>query len=86
MAQVSKKTWPDLFEKVKAGQKNFDVRLNDFDIKEGDTLVLEEYDPKTKSYTGRKLKKKVKFILKTTDQKFWTKKDIAKYGLQVIGF
>ena len=37
------------------GSKKFDVRIADFDIHEGDSLILEEWDPDTKSYTGRKL-------------------------------
>ena len=62
--QIRKKCWPDLFEKVKAGKKNVDVRLADFDVKEGDTLVLEEFDPKTSLYTGRKLTKRVRNVNK----------------------
>ena len=75
-----------MFAKVASGQKNFDVRLDDFNLQEGDTLVLEEYDPQTQKYTGHKVEKKVKFILKTKDQKFWSEEDITKTGLQVIGF
>lgn len=52
----------------------------------GDILVLEEYDPKTGKYTGRKIEKKVKYILKTKDLKFWNKEEIDKFGYQVISF
>ena len=82
---IRKKTWPDLFEAVASGKKNFDMRLNDFVIHEGDTLVLEEWNPKTKEYTGRKLEKHVTFVwnFKTQDL-FWTKKEIDDKGLQII--
>lgn len=84
--KIAKKTWPDLFQKIIDGDKNFDLRLADFECKEGDILVLEEWDPKTKKYTGRVLEKKVTFVLKTKDIKFWPEKDVEKYGYQIISF
>jgi len=75
-----------MFKKILTGKKTFDARLADFKIKNGDILVLREYDPIKKEYTGRIIEKKVSFILKTKDQKFWSKEDIKKYGLQIIGF
>ena len=86
MARIEKKAWPELFEKVMNGQKNFDLRLADFDIAEGDTLVLREWDPEKKDYTGREVEKEAKIILKTKDQKFWPDQEVEKYGFQVIGF
>lgn len=84
--KIEKKAWPELFEKVLSGEKNFDVRLNRFRCKAGDILVLREWDPKTKVYTGRSIEKKVTFVLKTKDiEKFWSKEEIKKYGFQVIG-
>jgi hypothetical protein len=81
---IKKKTWPDMFEKILSGEKTFDARLADFKIKKGDTLVLEEWDPKTKNYTGRIIEKKVTFILNTKDQKFWSEKDLKKHGLLIL--
>lgn len=75
-----------MFEKILSGQKSFDVRIADFKVKEGDILVLEEYDPKIQKYTGRKIEKKVNFVLKTKGQKFWSQNDIDKYGFLVISF
>jgi ribosomal protein S17 len=82
--KIKKKTWPELFQKILDGEKKFELRLADFKCEPGDTLVLEEWDPKTQKYTGRKLEKKVTYVLKTKDIKFWPKKDIKKYGFQVI--
>ena len=54
---IKKKSWPEYFEKVLSGKKKVELRLADFEIKERDTLILEEYDPKIKQYTGRTIKK-----------------------------
>jgi len=86
MAVIRKKTWPKFFELVKKGKKNFDLRIADFKIREGDTLILEEYDPKKKKYTGRKIHKKVKYVLKVKLNDFGQEKEIIKRGLYVIQF
>ena len=82
--EVRKKTWPDLFQHMLDGKKTTDLRLADFEIKEGDVLVLEEYDPKTRSYTGRVLKKKVKNLNKVKLTDFHTVEDISRHGHWVI--
>ncbi|MGA2910420.1 MAG: DUF3850 domain-containing protein [Candidatus Microgenomates bacterium] len=84
--KIRKKTWNDAFEKILSGEKTFDARLANFDCKPGDILILEEYDPKLKKYTGRKIEKEVTFVLNTKEQKYWSQSDIAKTGLQIIGF
>ena len=84
MKIIKKKTWPEFFELVKSGKKNFELRVADFDIEEGDTLILEEWDPKTKQYTGRKLEKQVKYILKFNLDSFGQEKEIQEKGLYVI--
>lgn len=56
-----------MFSKVLSGEKKFDVRLADFDVKEGDTLVLEEWDNEKNEYTGRKIETAATYILKTKD-------------------
>ena len=86
MAKIRKKTWPEAFEKVLSGEKTFDARLANFDCKSGDLLVLEEYNPKLKRHTGRKIEKKITFVLNTKTQKYWPQADIKKFGLQIIGF
>jgi ASC-1-like (ASCH) protein len=86
MAIIKKKIWPAYFELVSTGKKKFELRLADFDIKEGDTLVLEEWDPETKEYTGRKIEKKVNYVLKFNLDDFKQKDEIEKKGLYVIQF
>ena len=83
--RIEKKTWPDYFKLVKSGKKNFDLRINDFRANEGDILVLKEYDPKKKEYTGRVIEKKITYVGKfKIDKMFWPKKDILEKGLLVI--
>ena len=86
MAIINKKIWPKYFELVKSGKKRFELRLADFNIKEGDILVLEEWDPRKKKYTGRKIKRKVKYVLRFHLDDFGQKEEIEKKGLYVIQF
>lgn len=85
MTKIHKKIWPQYFDDVSLGKKKYELRLGDFQVREGDTLVLEEWDPKTKKYTGRSLQKKVTSVAKfKIDKLFWTEKEIKKYGLQIF--
>jgi hypothetical protein len=84
MTQIRKKTNSPYFDKVAKGEKKFELRLADFEVKPNDTLILEEWDPDTKSYTGRKIEKKVTYVLKTKDCPFWTNEEVEEYGYQVI--
>jgi ASC-1-like (ASCH) protein len=84
MAIIKKKITPEYFELVDSGKKKFEWRLADFDIKEGDTFILEEWDPKTKQYTGRKVEKKVGYVLKFKLNDFGQQDQIREKGLVVI--
>lgn len=81
---IKKKCWPELFQKILDGKKNSDVRLADFEIKEGDILILEEYNPETKKYTGRTIRKKVKNLIKLKLTEFNSVDDINKFGHWLI--
>ena len=41
------KCWPEFFEAILNGTKNFDLRINDRGFQVGDRLLLHEYDPAT---------------------------------------
>ena len=86
MVVIEKKVWPEFFQKIADGKKTFELRLADFECNTGDTLLLKEWDPEAKEYTGKALEKKVTYVLKTKDAKFWPREDVEKYGLQVIAF
>lgn len=83
---IYKKVWKEYFELIKAGRKKVELRLADFNIDEGDTLVLQEWDQDTQQYTGREIKVKATYIIKTKDVPFWSKEEIDKYGFQIIQF
>ncbi len=82
---IRKKVWPEWFEAILAGKKKYELRLNDFEVNEGDILLLEEWDPKTQSYTGRTINKKVTYVGKfKIDKLFWSEEKIKEKGLQIL--
>ena len=81
-----KKVWPEYFDLILSGKKTFELRLADWECKEGDIIVLREWDPTTKKYTGRELEKEVTYVRKTKDFPFFSQEDIDKYGYQIISF
>ena len=84
--RIEKKVWPQYFAKILSGEKNLELRLADFDCNPDDILVLKEWDPETKEYTGQEIEKKVTYVIKTKDVRFWPEEDVDKYGFQVISF
>lgn len=83
MKVITKKSYPDLFEKVLAGEKTFDMRVADFDIQPSDILEQIEvnYDG---TPTGRKVRHVVGEVLRTKEIDFWKQEDIDQYGYQVM--
>jgi uncharacterized protein YqfB (UPF0267 family) len=58
------KTWPPHFGEVVAGRKTVEVRRDDrggFNV--GDLLWLREYDPRTRTYSGRFTVRRVTHVL-----------------------
>jgi hypothetical protein len=84
--RIEKKVWPEYFQDILDGKKKFELRLANFECKSGDTLILREWDPKIRAYTGRAIEKKVSYVLRTKDVKFWPEEDVEKYGFQIISF
>ena len=84
MSRIVKKMWPESYEAVLNGEKTYDLRLADWRVQPGDTILFREWDPKTKEYTGRKIEKRVGYVGKTKDWEVWPKEDIERYGYQVI--
>ena len=57
------KIWPEYFQAVQDGNKTFEIRDNrDHGFQKGDTILLEEYDPDSMRYTGRKIDKLVTYV------------------------
>ena len=81
---IKKKIRADYFEVVASGQKTFEVRVADWDCRQGDTLELIETDSKANQPTGRSLRRKVGYVAKTKDFSFFSDQEVAKHGYQVI--
>ena len=60
--EIKKKCWSALFQKILDGKKNVDVRLADFDVKEGDVLIFEEYD--NENILAERLRRKLRMLIK----------------------
>ena len=86
MAIIRKKIPPKYFNLIRSGKKKFELRLAEFKIKEGDILILREWDPKKKEYTGREIRKRARYILKFKLNDFGQQEEIQKKGLYVIQF
>lgn len=87
MAIIEKKIWIKYFDAVESGKKKYEVRLNDFDIAEGDTLILREWDKDKRVYTGRKIERVVTYVGKfglDDLYKFNSEQEIKELGIQVI--
>lgn len=85
MATIEKKIWPEFFDQVASGKKKFDLRLNEFAAQPGDTLLLKEWDPATKQYTGREMTKKITFVYDADiDRMFWPKEEVLQKGLKIL--
>lgn len=85
MSIIKKKIWPGYFDDMASGKKKYELRLNDFEVKEGNILLLEEWNPETKEYTGRSVEKKVTYVGKLKiDKLFWLESEIKENGIQII--
>ena len=86
MATIHKKIWPKWLKEVKSGKKKFEVRVADFKIKKGDILILNEWNPKTKKYSGKSIKRKVNYVKKFKLDDFGQKKLMEEKGFYIIQF
>lgn len=84
--KIEKKILKPYFDKIISGDKTYEIRLADFECEPGDDLVLREWNPEEKKYTGRVIEKKVTYVGKTKEIDFWPAEDIEKYGYQIISF
>ncbi len=84
--RIEKKVWPEYFQAILNGKKTFELRLGDFICQEGDILILREWDPQKKQFSGRSIEKTVTYVGKFKDIPFWSKEEINIHGLQIISF
>lgn len=86
MTTIRKKCWPEWFEKFCSGERTLEIRLADFDLKTNDILILEEYNPETKKYTGRKASFKCKKVEHSAQNplQFYKIEDVKKHSFWII--
>lgn len=86
MATITKKIDTEWFELILSGKKKYELRLADFDIKEGDILRLEEYT-KDREPTGRFIEKTATYVRKA-DLASWIQKqpELLEKSFYVIQF
>lgn len=86
MRTIEKKIWPEFFREVKSGQHRAGLRLADVRLRRGDVLLLREWDPKTRKYTGRVVRRKVRWLTRLNIFKFYPRSAIRKRGVYLIEY
>ena len=88
MTTIEKKAWPETFELFASGKRKLELRLADFDLKAGDVVVLKEYDPQTKQYTGRQKELRCRLVEKGVNDplRFFNMEEVKEHGLFLIEF
>ncbi len=71
------------FERIKSGAKNFEIRLGNMEVDSGDVLVIKERG-NDGIETGRELRKRIGFTLRTSDLTWWTQEEKNKHGFIVM--
>lgn len=56
------KTWPEYFNLMETGKKTFELRKDDRPFELFDSIILQEYLPKEKRYTGKELEFAITYI------------------------
>ena len=65
------KIWPEHFGAVMSGLKTVELRRDDRGFDAGDTLVLREFEPFSRAYTGRETTREVSHVIR----------DVTGFGL-----
>lgn len=64
------------------GHKTFEIRKNDRNFQAGDHVILNEWNPLTSEYTGRKMARVITYVLKEEDGDFGLKPGYAILSIQ----
>lgn len=57
------KCWPEFFQAIIDGRKPFELRRADRGYAVGHTLWLREWEPGSREYTGRELRRKITYMV-----------------------
>lgn len=58
----------EFFEDVESGKKNFELRLNDRNYQEGDTLLMRQLNKDKIGFTGKVIERLVMYVLKDAER------------------
>lgn len=61
------KTWPEPFAEVAKGLKKHEIRKNDRDFQARDVVVLREWIPSSRTYTGRQIELTIGHVTRGPD-------------------
>jgi len=79
------KTWTKYFQLVASGEKPFELRLNDRGFLAGHELLLREYNPHSKTFTGQTLRRKITYVLEGSEaEAFGLKPGYCILGLKEV--
>jgi len=73
----------EIFEKVKSGEKKFEIRLGNEEIEDGDVITIIQRD-ENRVPTDNKMVKKAGYVKKTKDLDYWSDEDVNKFGFKII--
>ncbi len=85
--KIVKKVLPEYFDLIASGVKKYEFRVADFEVEEGDILVLEEWDSldhASRKPTGRVMEKRVTYPRKFRLDEFKQLEDMEKYGFYIL--
>lgn len=89
MKTITKKIDTEWFNAIESGVKNYELRLADFEVEEGDLLRLEEWigEGNGRHSTGRVIEKTLTHVRKV-DLDSWIKKqpELIEKGFYVLQF
>jgi hypothetical protein len=57
------KCWPEYFQPLWIGTKEFEVRRNDRDYRVGESLRIMEFNPNTQTFTGREFVRRIAYMI-----------------------
>lgn len=76
---------PEYYKYIRSHEKTFEIRKDDRDYKPGDVLILREWNPATREYTGHQTKRVITYILREAEQ-YGLKDGYCILGLQSLGW
>ena len=71
---------PEFFTALKDGRKTFEIRRDDRGYRERDVLLLCEWDPSTRFFTGRQLRFRVVYITDYGQVPGWVVMGLVPFG------